>query len=79
MATDETLVDPPFTTLRSYHRGLGRANYIEDPLDEFDRAVLNFILSTQDIQNRSCCELDPVAQKLIHDTISHMAANGELH
>ena len=26
MATDETLVDPPFTTLRSYPRGFGRAN-----------------------------------------------------
>jgi hypothetical protein len=54
------------------------AYYIEEPLDEFDRVVLNFILSTQHIRNRSCCKLDHVEEKLIYDTIAEMAANGEL-
>ena len=52
--------------------------YIEEPLDEFDRVVLNFILSMQHVRNRSGCELDAVEEKLIYDTIAEMAANGEL-
>ena len=52
--------------------------YIEEPLDVFDRVVLNFILATMDIRNRSCCELDAVEEKLIFETITQMAADGEL-
>ena len=54
------------------------ACYTEGPLDEVDRAVLNFILSTQHLRNRSCFELDPYEEKLIFETINEMAANGEL-
>ena len=54
------------------------AYYIEEPLDEFDRCVLNFILPTQHLRNRSCFELDAVEEQLIHETITQMAANGEL-
>ena len=50
--------------------------YIEEPLDEFDRVVLNFILSTQHVRNSSCCRLDAVEE--ISDTIAEKAANGEL-
>ena len=55
-----------------------REYYVEEPLDEFDRIVLHFILSTQRVCNRSCCKLDTVEEKLIYDTIAEMAANGEL-
>ena len=54
------------------------AHYIEGPLDEVDIVFLNFILSTQHLRNRSCLELDPVEDQLIFETITEMAANGEL-
>jgi len=54
------------------------ACYAEGPLNEVDRAVLNFILSTRHLRNRSCFELDAVEEQLILETIAEMAANGEL-
>ena len=52
--------------------------YIEEPLDEFDRVVLNFILTSQNIRNRLGYEVDAVEERLIRETILEMSANGEL-
>jgi hypothetical protein len=54
------------------------AYYIEEKLDEFDKIVFNFILSTQSIRSRIGCGLDPNEDKLIYETITQMDANREL-
>ena len=51
---------------------------IVEPVDVFDRVVLNFILSSQRIRNRVGFDIDPVEEELIRETIAEMAANGEL-
>ena len=52
--------------------------YVEEPVDMFDRVVLNFIISTHHVRNRLGYEVDAVAEELIRQTISEMSAKGEL-
>ena len=55
-----------------------REYYREEPVDIFDRLILNHIIASHNIRNRHGYELDAVDDRLIYETIVEMAANGEL-
>ena len=55
-----------------------REYYIQEPVDIFDRLILNHIIASHNIRNRRGYELDALDEKLIYQTIIEMAANGEL-
>ena len=52
--------------------------YIEEPVDMFDRVVLNFILTSKNIRNRLGYEVDAVEEELIRKQSTEMVSNREL-